>query len=141
MRRETRQVILASIVGGTAFITCFALVMVLISEQVRNVSLSLNLGILCLGLFFITVTAASLMPRDSFMIFAVALVSVAVAMVFDAFSDTTGQRNLWPFEVIIGVAISTPPALAGTAIGCVVSRRRSRRRWCALTSEASVNDE
>ena len=52
--------------------------------------------------------------------------SILLGVAFDALTDRTMDRNLFPIEMIIWAGISTPGILAGNLTGCLAYRIKKR---------------
>jgi predicted histidine transporter YuiF (NhaC family) len=68
----------------------------------------------------ITLVCTILMPCKPIILFPVAIGSILLGVAFDALTDRTMDRNLFPIEMIIWAGISTPGILAGNLTGCLV---------------------
>jgi len=68
----------------------------------------------------ITLVCTSLMPCKPILIAPVAIGSILLGVAFDALTDRTMDRNLFPIEMIIWAGISTPGIVAGSLTGCLV---------------------
>ncbi len=58
-----------------------------------------------------------LMPSKPFILTPIAIASILVGVAFDALTDRTMNRNLFPIEMVIWAGISTPGILVGNLTG------------------------
>ena len=105
---------IATFLVGFVFINWF-----LSSRDIDHIPLS-QLWIPAYVMGGITLVGAILMPSKSLTLAPIAIASILAGVAFDALTDRTMDRNLFPIEMIIWAGISTPGIFAGTIAGSVV---------------------
>lgn len=68
----------------------------------------------------VTLVCTVLMPSRPIILAPIAIGSILVGVAFDALTDRTMDRNLFPMEMVIWAGISTPGIFAGTLTGCLL---------------------
>lgn len=117
MKKETIQIVILSAVTfltGFVFINWF-----LTAGDIDHIPSS-KLYIPAYVMGGITLICTILMPRKPIILFPVAVGGILLGVAFDALTDRTMDRNLFPIEMVIWAGISTPGILAGNLTGLVV---------------------
>lgn len=68
----------------------------------------------------VTLVCTSLMPHKPLYIAPMAIVGILIGVAFDALTDRTMDRNLFPFEMLMWAGISTPGIFAGWLVGALI---------------------
>ncbi len=106
----------ATFVVGFIFINWF-----LSTRDVDDISFS-QLWIPAYVMGAVALVLTTLMPAKSGILAPVAIGSILLGVAFDALTDRTMDRNLFPIEMILWAGISTPGIFAGTIVGLLVHR-------------------
>lgn len=68
----------------------------------------------------VTLVCAILMPTKPLILAPIAIASILIGVAFDALTDRTMDRNLFPIEMIIWAGFATPGIFAGAIAGSVI---------------------
>ncbi len=68
----------------------------------------------------VTLICTVFMPSRPIILAPIAIGSILVGVAFDALTDRTMDRNLFPIEMVIWGGISTPGIFAGNLTGCLL---------------------
>ncbi len=90
------------------------------SREIDKTLASDNSMLICV-MGIATLVCASLMPSKPLLIAPAALAGIFFGVGFDALTDRVLDRNLFPIEMVIWTAVSTPGIIVGSIAGGIVS--------------------
>jgi len=121
------QAIRLSVLSAMTFVVGFIFINWFLSSRDIDHIPSSQLWIPAYVMGGITLICTILMPSKPIILFPVAIGGILLGVAFDALTDKTIDRNLFPIEMIIWAGISTPGILAGNLTGCLVYWIKKKR--------------